>query len=78
MGCIFSECSSLSKLPDISKWNTDNVINMEGIFYKCSNLKSLPDISKWNTTKVTNMGCIFLNVHLYLNYQIYQNGRLKM
>ena len=25
---MFSECSSLLSLPDISKWNTNNVTNM--------------------------------------------------
>ena len=28
MSCIFYECSSLLSIPDISKWNTNNVINM--------------------------------------------------
>ena len=45
---MFSGCSSLSSLPDISKWNTNNVINMHSLFYECSSLISLPDISKWN------------------------------
>ena len=33
---IFCECSSLSSLPDISKWNTNNVNDMSEIFFKCS------------------------------------------
>ena len=48
-------CLLLSSLPDISKWNTDNVIDMNSIFYNCSSLTSLPDISKWNTDNVTDM-----------------------
>ena len=56
---IFSECSSLIYLPDISKWNTNNVTNMFGMFAYCSSLTCLPDISKWNTNKVTNMGDMF-------------------
>ena len=51
----FSECSSLEVLPDISKWNTTDVINMSGMFYDCESLKFLPDISKWNTNKLTNL-----------------------
>ena len=43
MSEIFAECSSLSKLPDISKWNTENVTNMMELFYNCTNLASLPD-----------------------------------
>ena len=43
---LFSKCSSLKYLPDISKWNTKKVTNMLGMFYNCSSLKYLPDISK--------------------------------
>ena len=34
---MFRACSSLSLLPDISKWNTNNVNNMSGMFYGCLN-----------------------------------------
>jgi len=50
---LFSDCSSLESLPDISKWNTNNVTEMIFLFYGCSSLKSLPDLSKWNTNNVT-------------------------
>ena len=59
MSYMFYCCSSLSSLPDISKWNTINVIDMSYMFYYCSSLSSLPDISKWNTNNVTNMGNMF-------------------
>ena len=59
MSFMFSECSSLLSLPDISKWNTNNVTNMRFIFYGCSSLSSLPDISKWNTINVNNMHDMF-------------------
>jgi len=52
---MFCNCSSLSSLPDISKWNTINITNMSGMFCNCSSLSSLPDISKWNTINVTDM-----------------------
>ena len=58
MACMFRSCSSLSSLPDISKWNTSNVINMSSIFYFCYKLP-LPDISKWNTSNVNNMSNMF-------------------
>ena len=29
---MFYNCLSLLSLPDISKWNTDNVIDMNGVF----------------------------------------------
>ena len=31
MSFMFYECSSLSSLPDISKWNINNVTNMSGM-----------------------------------------------
>ena len=59
MSYMFEGCSSLSSLPDISKWNTNNVTDMSYMFYGCSSLSSLPDISKWNTNNVTNMSGMF-------------------
>ena len=48
MKSMFSTCCKLESLPDISKWNTNNVTNMEGIFGECKSLTSLPVISNWN------------------------------
>ena len=45
---MFRRCSSLSSIPNISKWETNNVTDMNEIFLKCTSLSSLPDISKWN------------------------------
>ena len=56
---MFCDCSSLSSLPDISKWNTSNVINMSYMFYACSSLSSLPDISKWNIRNDTDKTFMF-------------------
>ena len=58
---MFWNCSSLKYLPDISKWNIDNVTDMSNMFLNCSSLKYLPDISKWNTNNVKNMSLIFCN-----------------
>ena len=43
MRSMFEGCSSLSNLPDISKWNTNNVTNMSSMFYGCSKLLIIPD-----------------------------------
>ena len=59
MSYMFFNCSSLSSLPDISKWNTNNVTNMSYLFNGCPKLKSLPDISKWNTNNVKYMSGMF-------------------
>ena len=44
MSYIFSWCSSLSSLPDISKWNTINIDDIYGMFEQCSNIKLSTDI----------------------------------
>ena len=59
MSCMFSCCLSLFSLPDISYWDTSNVIDMSDIFYNCSSLAELPDISKWNLKSLTNISHIF-------------------
>ena len=45
---MFYECSSLSSLPDISKWNFKNVRDISNMFDGCLKLESLPNISMWN------------------------------
>ena len=70
MSYMFYECSSLSFLPNISNWNTNNVTNMNCIFSGCSSLSSLPDISKWNTNNVTHL---MDALHYYICL-IFQNG----
>ena len=62
---LFSECCSLKYLPDISKWNTSNLIKIDYILYGCSSLEYLPDISKWNIENIKSMvgsfnGCSLL------------------
>jgi len=45
MNGLFFSCSSLKSLPDISKWNSNNVKKLFAIFLDCPSLLSLPDIS---------------------------------
>ena len=52
---MFLGCESLTILPDISKWDISNVIDIASIFQSCSSLNYLPDISKWNTSKINNI-----------------------
>ena len=59
MNEIFSNCFSLKKLPDISNWDTSNVIDMSKLFYKCFSLSLLPDLSKWDTSNVIDMNGMF-------------------
>ena len=52
MEFLFSNCSSLLIIPDISDWKTNNLKKMENIFIGCNSLISLPNISKWNINKI--------------------------
>ena len=64
MSFMFSNCSSLKYLPDISVWkisNVRNMINMNNMFSDCSSLLSLPNISKWETGNVDDMSYMFSN-----------------
>ena len=61
MSYMFYACVSLISLPDISKWNTNNVTNMKRIFSCCIKLSNLPDISNWNINNVIDMLGIFHN-----------------
>ena len=67
MSGIFSRCTSLISLPDLSNWNTSNVTSMICMFNKCSSLTSLFDISKWNTNNVTDFDGLFFGCKNDLN-----------
>ena len=43
--------------PDVSKWNTSNVIDMTGLFHNCASFNC--DISKWDVSKVKSMKLMF-------------------
>ena len=61
MNEIFSNCPSLISLPDISEWDTSNIIDMSKIFYNCRSLSFIPDISKWDISNVVDMHKMFKN-----------------
>ena len=61
MSCLFSGCSSLKSLPDISNWNLQNTKDISFMFGGCTSLISLPDISNWNTKNITDMNSLFFN-----------------
>ena len=73
---LFVDCISLKSLPEISKWNTNNVIDIKSLFYGCKSLLSLPDISKWNTNNVINQN--YKNLwDLYIKNSAYSPDTLK-
>ena len=58
---LFSGCSTLEYLPDISNWEITNVKNINNMFEGCTSLIELPDISKWNTINIIYMNKLFKN-----------------
>ena len=66
MAGLFQGCSSLQSLPNISKWKTSKVENMNDLFNGCVNLKEIR-ISDWDIPSVESMNSMFkdcLNLHL--------------
>ena len=61
MSHMFYYCKSLNSLPDISKWDTKNVTNMDYMFSRCKSLTSMPDISKWELNKNLKKDYMFYN-----------------
>ena len=55
MSYMSSGCNSLKSLPDISKWDTRYIMNINYMFYGSNSLKSLPDISKCDTRNIKYM-----------------------
>ena len=77
MKSIFQDCESLKYLPDISKWNTNNVNNMSSMFKNCSSLLDLPNISKWNINSLRKKNDMFSGcpIKKYSNY--FEKGNNK-
>ena len=73
---MFNSCELLTSLPDISKWNTQNVTDMKHMFICCESLISLPNISKWNTQNVNDMSQMFADCKSLTSLPIFQNGKL--
>ena len=68
MSNMFSNCSLLNVLPDISKWNTNSLKNINCMFKYCSNLSFLPDISKWNTNNIREMDSFLYGCSSLISY----------
>jgi surface protein len=65
---MFSDCTLLYSLSDISKWDTINITNMSHIFDGCKSLSNLSDISKWDTYNVTDMSYMFKDCESLLKF----------
>ena len=48
---MFMECSSLSDIKGLEKWNVSNGNNFSCMFYGCSSLSDIKALEKWNVSK---------------------------
>jgi surface protein len=56
---MFSNCESLTSLPNISVWDTSQLKSLIDMFSGCKSLTSFPKLTAWNMSKVINMEGIF-------------------
>ena len=66
---MFYNCQSLVKIPDISKWNSTNVSNIEDLFSGCKSL-TLPNISKWKNHNIQKTNFSFYEPTSISNFSI--------
>ena len=60
MSYMFSNCSSLIYLPNISNWNMKNVVNISFIFSQCSSLRfNIEEKLQWDTSNFKNIEGMF-------------------
>ena len=52
---MFSGCTLLLTVPDISKWNIKNNVNISHLFSYCTKLNHKPDISKWKKVDINEI-----------------------
>ena len=46
-------------MPNISKWNVNNVKSINNLFSKCSSLIELPNLGDWEINKITDLSYVF-------------------
>ena len=66
---MFTNCSSLTKLPDITKWDISNLEDIYEMIDGCDSLKEkdLPDFSKWINNKNDTLTYIDQKLEKYFN-----------
>ena len=58
---LFSECTKLLSIPDLSNWNLSNVKNISYLFNECTNLINISCIEKWEMSNLTKINNLFSN-----------------
>lgn len=58
LAAMFNNCSKLTTLTGLDKWDLSHINNLASLFNGCSNLTNV-DIANWNTHNVTDMTSLF-------------------
>ena len=56
---MFSNCTGLSDLSALAKWNVGKVTDMGSMFSGCTGLSDLSALEDWDVSSVTNMSSLF-------------------
>ena len=59
MSGMFCDCKLITKLPNISNWDTSNVTDVSYLFDGCSELKDISPIRNWNKNKIIDKTKMF-------------------
>ena len=58
---MFSDCSSLQSVGDLSGWDVNSITDFGRMFYNCPSLQSVGDLSGWDVSSATNISSMFYN-----------------
>ena len=64
---MFYECSSLSDIGPLEKWNVSNGKDFSCMFSWCTSLSDIKPLEKWNILNGINFNHIFYNCSHLLN-----------
>ena len=70
---MFSNCSQLSDIKVLEKWNVSNGNNFSYMFYGCSQLSDIKALEEWNVSNGNNFKGMFYYCSQYQKNGIYQN-----
>ena len=69
---MFYEFLSLSSLPDISNWDTNNIFDMSDLFYGCTSLSSLYFLKPHIENKIYYLNIINLLLMHEIRYYFFR------
>ena len=74
---MFSGCTSLISLPNISVWNTSSLQSLNEMFLGCKSLTSFPELTAWDTSNVKDMVGIFNDFNTSITPELNISAKLE-